>query len=60
MTPNKAAKYLNKTYSGREIARLVGSTQPTIHKIINDVHTPQWPLGNALIVLARKCRRKAK
>lgn len=62
--PKEAAEHLNKFYSEKTIARMVKTdpptTQPTIHKIIHSNQIPQWPLGNALIVLARKCRRKAK
>lgn len=60
MTPKEAAAHLNQFYSEKSIATAVGTTQPTVHKIIHSPnHQPFWPLGDALIRLAKKTRRKA-
>lgn len=49
MTPKQAAKYLNRHYSEKTIAGLVGCKQPAIHKIIHNNQQPFWRLGNRLI-----------
>ena len=57
MTPKQAAKYLNRHYSEKTIAGLVGCKQPAIHKIIHNNQVPSWPLGDRLIKAAEEYRR---
>jgi transcriptional regulator with XRE-family HTH domain len=60
MTPQFAIESLiAKGWSQQAIADAVGCSQPTINRIKSGV-TPLWPVGTALIDLAKRERAKRR